>query len=73
MRFFLSTVLLLPALASAFAPVHLRMSPVTSLCAKPAKSYEQDLKLTREVISKFNDGDSSSAEDSSDETEDKEE
>jgi len=71
MRFFPSTVLLLPALVSAFVPAHIRMFPVISLSAKPAKNHDQDLELTRKVISKFNDGDSSPAEDST-ETEEEE-
>ncbi|MGK3761836.1 MAG: hypothetical protein ACI8RD_014154 [Bacillariaceae sp.] len=51
MKFFLSTVLLLPALASAFAPAQSQLTRVTSLSAgKPAKNYDEDLEMTRKVI-----------------------
>ena len=61
MKFFLSTVLLLPTLASAFAPAQSGLTRVTSLSGKPAKSFEEDLEMTRKIIEesfKTEDGDS---------------
>ena len=54
MKFSTSVLILLPALASAFAPSKLRVSLcTTSLSAVPS---EEDLEKTRAVIAKFADG-----------------
>eukprot|EP00533_Pseudo-nitzschia_delicatissima_P013900 CAMPEP_0197269170 /NCGR_PEP_ID=MMETSP1432-20130617/4755_1 /TAXON_ID=44447 /ORGANISM="Pseudo-nitzschia delicatissima, Strain UNC1205" /LENGTH=69 /DNA_ID=CAMNT_0042734291 /DNA_START=47 /DNA_END=256 /DNA_ORIENTATION=+ len=55
MKFSASVLLLLPALASAFAPAG-RVARPTSLSAAPAKSFDDDLEKTRAVIaSRFDD------------------
>jgi hypothetical protein len=51
MKFSLATLLLLPAMASAFVPS--AQSRVASTSINAAKTFEEDLELTREVISKF--------------------
>ena len=54
MKFSTSVLILLPALASAFAPSKPRVSLcTTSLSAVPS---EEDLEKTRAVIAKFADG-----------------
>ena len=71
MKFFLSTVLLLPTLACAFAPAQSGLTRVTSLSAKPAKSFEEDLEMTRKIIEdsfKTQDGDSPAKESPKEET-----
>ena len=55
MKLSVAALLLLPALTAAFAPAHSR-SVSTSLDA--AKSKEEDLEMTRQVIASFFDGDS---------------
>eukprot|EP00535_Pseudo-nitzschia_heimii_P003939 CAMPEP_0197179666 /NCGR_PEP_ID=MMETSP1423-20130617/4537_1 /TAXON_ID=476441 /ORGANISM="Pseudo-nitzschia heimii, Strain UNC1101" /LENGTH=80 /DNA_ID=CAMNT_0042629605 /DNA_START=51 /DNA_END=293 /DNA_ORIENTATION=+ len=47
-----SALLLLPALTAAFAPNHKVIRSTSSLSA--AKSFEEDLELTRAVIASFN-------------------
>lgn len=54
MKFSASVLLLLPALASAFAPVARVARPTLSMSA--AKSFEEDLEKTRAVIASFFDG-----------------
>jgi hypothetical protein len=51
MKLSLATLLLLPSLAAAFAPAQPRTSLATFL--NGAKTFEEDLELTREVIAKF--------------------
>ena len=51
MKLSIVTVLLLPALSSAFSPAQPRAFN-TALDA--AKSYEEDLEMTRQVIAQFN-------------------
>lgn len=55
MKLSVAALLLLPALTAAFAPAHSR-SVSTSLEA--AKTKEEDLEMTRQVIASFFDGDS---------------
>jgi len=54
MKLSVATLLLLPALSAAFAPAQPRAF-ATSLDA--AKSKEEDLEMTRQVIASFMDGD----------------
>lgn len=60
MKFAASVLLLLPALASAFAPAG-RVARPTSLSAAPAKSFEEDLEKTRAVIAGHFDDDAEEA------------
>jgi hypothetical protein len=60
MKFSVAALLALPALTAAFAPAQSRVAFMTSLnAAAAASSKEEDLELTRKVIEKFRDGDSS--------------
>jgi hypothetical protein len=72
MKFFLSTVLLLPTLASAFAPAQSGLTRVASLSGKPAaKNFEEDLEMTRKIIEdsfKTQDGESPAVESPKEET-----
>jgi hypothetical protein len=52
MKCSVATLLLLPAMASAFAPAQ-TVSVMSSSAMSAAKTFEEDLELTREVISKF--------------------
>ena len=54
MKFSVAIVLLLPTLASAFAPAHQVTRAASSLSA--AKTFEEDLEKTRAVIASFMDG-----------------
>jgi hypothetical protein len=53
MKFSLATVLFLPALSVAFAPVQQPRVVASSTSLNGAKTFEEDLELTREVIAKF--------------------
>ena len=53
MKFSIATLLLLPALSAAFAPAAVQPRRVSAL--NGAKTFEEDLELTREVIAKFMD------------------
>lgn len=54
MKLSVATLLIIPAMAAAFIPVQPRAFVATSLsAAKAAKSKEEDLELTRQVIAKF--------------------
>jgi len=54
MKLSIAALLMLPAMAAAFIPVQPRAFVPTSLnAAKAAKSKEEDLELTRQVIAKF--------------------
>lgn len=57
MKLSVLALLALPALTAAFAPAQSRVAFMTSL--NVAKSKEEDLELTRQVIDNFMDGDSS--------------
>jgi hypothetical protein len=60
MKFSVAALLALPALTAAFAPAQPRVAFMTSLnAAVAATSKEDDLELTRKVIAKHMDGDSS--------------
>lgn len=60
MKLSVVALLALPALTAAFAPAQSRVAFMTSLNAgTAAASKEADLELTRKVIAKFMDGDSS--------------
>jgi predicted RNase H-like HicB family nuclease len=52
MKFSVATLLLLPAMASAFAPSQ-RVVVSSSSALSAAKTFEEDLQMTREVITKF--------------------
>lgn len=54
MKVSVSTFLLLPALVSTFTPNHQVTRSTLSLSA--AKSFEEDLEMTRAVIASFVDG-----------------
>ncbi len=49
------SLLLLPALVSAFAPASRLQAIVGSTSLNGASTYEEDLELTRQVIAKFMD------------------
>jgi hypothetical protein len=53
MKFSIATLLLLPALSAAFAPVQPRGASAIVSSLNGAKTFEEDLELTREVIAKF--------------------
>ena len=56
MKLSIATLFIIPALAAAFIPIQ-PQAFITSLnAAKAAKSKEEDLELTRQVIARF-DGD----------------
>lgn len=60
MKLSLAVLLAIPAVVTAFVPVQPRAFG-TSLNAAAAKSKEEDLELTRQVIAKFMDGDDAPA------------
>ena len=72
MKLSVAALLLLPALSAAFAPAQSR-SFATSLNAAAAKSKEEDLEMTRQVIARFFDGDSEDAKEEEPESEEKDE
>ncbi len=54
MKLSITVLLVLPAMATAFIPVQPRAFVTTTLnAAKAAKSKEEDIELTRQVIAKF--------------------
>ena len=53
MKFSVAIALLLPALASAFAPAQQATRATSSLSAGAAKTFEDDLEKTRAVIATF--------------------
>ena len=63
MKLFSLTVTLLPSLASAFCQPHVQISRMSLNAGSPAKSFEEDLELTKKVINDYNnDGDAPAAE-----------
>ena len=60
MKFSTSILLLLPALASAFAPAASVSRSASAMSAAP-KTFEEDLEATRKVIAGFIDGDDGAA------------
>lgn len=62
MKFTVATLLMLPALTAAFIPTQPRAFVGSSLNAKAAKSKEEDLELTRQVINAFAGGSSAPVE-----------
>lgn len=61
MKFSTSILLLLPALASAFAPAASVSRSASAMSAAP-KTFEEDLEATRKVIAGFMDGGDGAAE-----------
>jgi hypothetical protein len=56
MKFSLASLLLLPAMVSAFAPASQRQTFVSVSSLNGAATFEEDLELTRQVIAKHMDG-----------------
>ncbi|KAG7346549.1 hypothetical protein IV203_005617 [Nitzschia inconspicua] len=52
MKFSFAAVLIFPGMVSAFAPAQ-TVGVVSSSSISAAKTFEEDLEMTREVISKF--------------------